>query len=57
MADSVFVTELQKTLRSGKYSIDSYALPDQIHIMDIPRSGRSQKPNKQALRDRLQKRV
>lgn len=57
MADSVFVTELQKTLRSGKYSIDSYALPDHVHIMCIPHSGRSRKPDKQALRRQLQKSI
>lgn len=54
VSDDVFIAALHKSLRSGRYSIDSYALPDHIHVIDIPRFGRSHKPDKQALRDKLQ---
>lgn len=42
--------ELKKSLMSGKHSIDSYSLPDEImFIDDMPRSGRSKKIDKKAL--------
>jgi acyl-CoA synthetase (AMP-forming)/AMP-acid ligase II len=53
MSDAVFKKEVTKALHSGSHSIDSYAFPDHVHILEIPRSGRSQKPDKQALRSLL----
>jgi acyl-CoA synthetase (AMP-forming)/AMP-acid ligase II len=41
---------IQDALRSGPYSIDSHAYPDDILIMKIPRSGRQLKINKKTLR-------
>ncbi len=48
--DKNFKNELKKLLTSGEYSIDSYALPDEIIFIDsMPRSGRSKKIDKSRL--------
>ena len=44
---------IRSQLTSGKYSIDKEALPDEIHFMPIPRSGRQQKINRKELRERF----
>ena len=38
-------------LKTGIYSIDNEALPDDILFMQLPRSGRQHKVNKGAIRD------
>ena len=38
-------------LKTGIYSIDNEALPDDILFMQLPRSGRQHKVNKAAIRD------
>ena len=38
-------------LKTGIYSIDNEALPDEILFMQLPRSGRQHKVNKEAIRD------
>ena len=53
MSDDAFIKHVENALRSGEFSIDSYALPDNIHIMELPLSGRSQKINKQKIREIL----
>ena len=53
MSDAVFKKHVQRELKSGAFSIDSYALPDEIHIMKLPLSGRSQKINKQKIKELL----
>jgi acyl-CoA synthetase (AMP-forming)/AMP-acid ligase II len=57
MSDQVFIEYLGKKLKSGEYSIDSYALPDKIHVMTLPLSGRSRKIDKQTLRTNLTEKV
>lgn len=47
-----FTDKLKGMLRSGVYSIDSYAYPDEIILIDdLPRSGRSKKIDKASLRE------
>lgn len=41
-------------LKSGIYSIDTYALPDEIIFCNIPRSGRQQKIDKKLLKKQYQ---
>ena len=48
--NEVFIKYLEKEISSGQYSIDNYALPDKIHIMQLPLSGRSRKINKVELK-------
>lgn len=57
MSDEVFMKHIQHELRSGALSIDSYALPDEIHVMELPLSGRSQKIDKQKIRSLLKNTV
>ena len=45
---------LEKQLLSGQFSIDQYAMPDQTVFAPIPRSGRSQKIDRVALRKQLE---
>jgi acyl-CoA synthetase (AMP-forming)/AMP-acid ligase II len=40
-------------LRDGPFAIDRQALPDEIRLMKLPRSGRSQKIDRNLLRQRL----
>ncbi|MEZ4825764.1 MAG: class I adenylate-forming enzyme family protein [Bacteroidia bacterium] len=42
--------EIKQQLRSGKYSIDQEALPDHIIFRTLPRSGRQNKVDRQAIR-------
>ena len=42
---------IKDQLISGEYSIDTYALPDKILVMKLPRSGRQQKIDKQKVRE------
>lgn len=42
---------VMKRLTSGRYSIDSAALPDKIVFMKLPRSGRQLKINKQRIKE------
>lgn len=42
--------EIHQQLRYGQYSIDQEALPDHIHFRKLPRSGRQNKVDRQALR-------
>jgi acyl-CoA synthetase (AMP-forming)/AMP-acid ligase II len=49
-SDAEFIKYLNKEIRSGEHSIDSYAFPDKIHIMELPLSGRSHKIDKSRLR-------
>jgi long-chain acyl-CoA synthetase len=47
-----FVDSLKASLKAGSNSIDAYAYPDKIMIVPaMPRSGRSKKIDKKALRD------
>jgi acyl-CoA synthetase (AMP-forming)/AMP-acid ligase II len=48
--NEIFIKYLQKEIRSSEYSIDSYAFPDKIHIMQLPLSGRSRKIDKLELK-------
>jgi acyl-CoA synthetase (AMP-forming)/AMP-acid ligase II len=45
--------EIMNKLKTGPYSIDTYALPDQIIFMRLPRSGRSNKINKAILSEKV----
>jgi len=45
--------EIMNKLKTGPYSIDTYALPDQIIFMTLPRSGRSNKINKAILSEKV----
>lgn len=56
-SDAAFTKYLEDALTSGEYSIDRYALPDEIHIMTLPRNGRSRKVDKQALREQFAQNV
>ena len=47
--------ELLQLLRVGQYSIDKEALPDRIVLMKIPRAGRQNKINRQAIIDYLKR--
>lgn len=51
--NDLFIAHLRKALSSGEYSIDSYAFPDKIHVMELPLSGRSRKIDKSALKKAL----
>jgi acyl-CoA synthetase (AMP-forming)/AMP-acid ligase II len=44
---------IANALREGDYAIDRQAIPDQIWLMKLPRSGRSQKVDRQMLRTQL----
>ena len=49
-----FIKSIKKQLLSGKYSIDLYAQPDTVILLDhFPHSGRSQKIDKQKLKKLL----
>ncbi len=53
-----FQSQLKQSLKSGEYSIDSYAYPDEIILInDMPRSGRSKKIDKNALREIARKKI
>ncbi|MEY4602212.1 MAG: hypothetical protein RL292_153 [Candidatus Parcubacteria bacterium] len=53
-----FGEELKKLLTMGRYSIDSYAYPDEILFIDsMPRSGRSKKIDKKVLQDMARKKL
>jgi acyl-CoA synthetase (AMP-forming)/AMP-acid ligase II len=43
--------DILNQLKSGVYSIDNEAMPDDILFMQLPRSGRQHKVNKDAIRD------
>jgi acyl-CoA synthetase (AMP-forming)/AMP-acid ligase II len=45
--------QIAAALRDGEFAIDANALPDEIVVMTLPRSGRSQKVDKKALRRHL----
>lgn len=47
------VKQIEKALQQGEFSIDKEAWPDRIIQMDIPRSGRQRKVNRNALRQLL----
>jgi len=48
--DKNIVSYVEKKLRSGEYSIDTQAYPDKIISMELPRSGRQKKVDKNKLR-------
>jgi acyl-CoA synthetase (AMP-forming)/AMP-acid ligase II len=50
-ADFLNKKDLLTQLKSGVYSIDNEAMPDDILFMKLPRSGRQHKVNKTAIRD------
>lgn len=50
-SDSVMIKNVKKALKSGEFSIDTYALPDYIFCMSLPVSGRSRKVDKEKLRE------
>lgn len=50
VSDEELKKQVKQSLAFGKYSIDSYALPDTILCMPIPTSGRSRKIDKTRLR-------
>lgn len=52
-----FKEYLAKELISGAHSIDTYAQPDFIFFMQIPLSGRSQKVDKAALKERVKEKL
>ncbi|MGJ3239523.1 MAG: AMP-binding protein [Anaerolineae bacterium] len=54
---SINEQHLRAALLTGDYSIDRYAQPDHIIYTDIPRSGRSNKIDRQALRVLAQDRL
>lgn len=43
--------KIQQLLRSGPFSIDAEALPDEVVFMTLPRSGRQQKVDRKALQE------
>jgi acyl-CoA synthetase (AMP-forming)/AMP-acid ligase II len=45
--------QIAAALREGPFAIDRQALPDEIRLMKLPRSGRSQKVDRNILRQRL----
>jgi acyl-CoA synthetase (AMP-forming)/AMP-acid ligase II len=54
----VFKDKLKKLLTTGQYSIDSYAIPDEIiFIENMPRSGRSKKIDKGILQSIARKKL
>ena len=54
----VFKDKLKKLLTTGQYSIDSYAIPDEIiFIENMPRSGRSKKIDKGILQSITRKKL
>jgi hypothetical protein len=46
---------LRHELRSGPYSIDSAALPDDVLVMELPVVGRSSKVDKMSIREYAQR--
>jgi hypothetical protein len=46
---------LRQELRSGPFSIDSAALPDDILVMELPVAGRSSKVDKNSIREFAQR--
>lgn len=48
-SDDLFIKYIKKEISNGAHSIDYYALPDKIHIMELPLSGRSRKIDKSEL--------
>lgn len=55
--DRDFRAFLEKHLLSGPFSIDQYAMPDEILFATIPRSGRSSKVDRAALARYVQQRL
>lgn len=56
--ENLFKDKLKKLLVSGKYSIDSHAIPDEIiFIESLPRSGRSMKIDKKKLQTIARKKL
>lgn len=49
--DEVFEKRIFNELRKGKHTIDATALPDKIIVMDLPLSGRTQKIDKNKIKD------
>jgi acyl-CoA synthetase (AMP-forming)/AMP-acid ligase II len=49
--DNLNKQDISNKLKTGAYSIDNEALPDEIILMPLPRSGRQHKVNKDAIRD------
>ncbi len=49
--DRLSKNDVFQLLKTGKYSIDQEALPDEILFMTLPRSGRQRKVDKTAIRD------
>lgn len=47
--DTTFAKRVESSIRSGKYSIDTHAMPDRIVLMKIPRRGRQLKIDKREL--------
>jgi hypothetical protein len=50
-ADFLNKKDLLNQLKTGIYSIDNEAMPDDILFMQLPRSGRQHKVNKAVIRD------
>ncbi|OHA62721.1 MAG: hypothetical protein A2748_02305 [Candidatus Wildermuthbacteria bacterium RIFCSPHIGHO2_01_FULL_45_20] len=46
---------VERSIRSGTYSIDIHALPDEISIMKLPRFGRQSKIDKKKLQELFKK--
>ena len=54
-SSSISEASVAKKLRSGTYSIDIHALPDEIVFMQLPRSGRQLKINKATIQAMVNK--
>jgi acyl-CoA synthetase (AMP-forming)/AMP-acid ligase II len=48
-------SNILQQLKTGKYSIDMEAIPDEVLFMKLPRNGRQHKVNKQEIRDFIKK--
>jgi acyl-CoA synthetase (AMP-forming)/AMP-acid ligase II len=54
-SDTALCKRVNGLIRSGEYSIDTYALPDKIICLSLPLGGRSRKINKTLLRTSVAK--
>lgn len=53
--ENLIEKEIRQQISAGRYSIDAEALPDEIVLMPIPRSGRQRKVDRKTLQDILKR--